>query len=132
MDTIMNMNDCERAFAEENVKTIDRFLSYHKLDYDTHYDVVVFGFLKAVMQYLSVERLQQYQFSTIAWRKMDDEVWRYHRDQNRLKRNVVPLSIEPTNHWKTFHFTTSFLTRKAWILRSNARTNKSLNRVCLM
>lgn len=92
MDTIMN--DCERTFAEENVKTIDRFLSYRKLDYDTYYDVVVFGFLKAVMQYLSVERLQQYQFSTIAWRKMDDEVWRYHRDQNRLKRKVVPLSMD--------------------------------------
>lgn len=88
------MNDCERAFAEENIKTIDRFLSYRKLDYDTYYDVVVFGFLKAVMQYLSVERLQQYKFNTIAWRKMDDEVWRYHRAQNRLKRNVVPLSLD--------------------------------------
>nr|QGT50935.1 hypothetical protein Firmicute1046_0110 [uncultured Firmicutes bacterium] len=102
MNTIMN--ERERAFAEENIKTIEKFLSHRRLDYDTYYDVVVFGFLKAVMQYLSVERLQQYAFNTIAWRKMNDEVWRYHRDQNRLKRKAVPLSMDAELESETTSF----------------------------
>lgn len=61
----------EQKFAEEHHNMIFRFLSTFGLDAGEYYDVVVFGYLAAVHEYLQKPQLQQnYSFTTISWRQM--------------------------------------------------------------
>lgn len=88
------LNENERIFAEKNIDVLDKYLSRRHLDYSTYYDVAVFGFLRAVIRYLSEPELQKYRFSTIANSAMNTEVSNYHRALNRKKRKAVVLNID--------------------------------------
>ena len=88
------LNDKEQIFAEMNIDVLDKYLSRRHLDYSTYYDVVVFGYLRAVIRYLSEPELQKYKFSTIANSAMNTEVSNYHRALNRKKRKAVVLNID--------------------------------------
>ena len=57
------------------------------------YDVVIFGYLKAVRDYFSDLTAQQFTFSTIANRRMKFCLFDYFRTQERRKRNMEVLSI---------------------------------------
>lgn len=88
------LNEKETVFAEENLGVLERYLSRRHLDRNTFYDVVVFGYLRAVVRYLSEPELQQYKFTTIANSAMNTEVTNYHRALNRKKRKAVVLNID--------------------------------------
>lgn len=88
------LNEKETVFAEENLGVLERYLSRRHLDRNTFYDVVVFGYLRAVVRYLSEPELQQYKFTTIANSAMNTEVTNYHRALNRKKRKTVVLNID--------------------------------------
>lgn len=88
------LNDNERIFAEENIDILDKYLKCRHLDYSTYYDVAVFGFLRAVIRYLSEPELKKYKFSTIANSAMNTEISNYHRALNRKKRKAVVLNID--------------------------------------
>ena len=60
---------------------------------DEFYDVVIFGYLKAVRDYFSDLTAQQFTFSTIANRRMKFCLFDYFRTQERRKRNMEVLSI---------------------------------------
>lgn len=89
-----SLNEKETIFAEENLGVLERYLSRRHLDRNTFYDVVVFGYLRAVVRYLSEPELQQYKFTTIANSAMNTEVTNYHRALNRKKRKAVVLNID--------------------------------------
>lgn len=79
------------CFAAKNHRLIYRYLKRRQLSKDEYYDIAVFGYLKAVRDYLTKEDLQQYSFSTICWRYMAREVSNYHIGLQAQKRaaNVV-------------------------------------------
>ena len=88
----------ERYFAETNHNRVITFLNVRHLPHDEYYDVVVFGFLKAVVRYLADADLRaRYKFSTIANRKMKDALYSDHRYRNRLKRRGNALSLDYVN-----------------------------------
>ena len=59
------------------------------------YDVVVFGFLKAVKEYsVKPELTQKYEFSTIAFTKMNDALFKHYEKQNRQKRKAYTISLD--------------------------------------
>jgi len=88
----------ERNFAEENHSRVITFLNVRHLPHDEFYDVVVFGFLKAVVEYLSDSELREhYKFSTIANRKMKDALYSDYRYRNRLIRHDTALSLDYVN-----------------------------------
>ena len=62
----------QQKFAEQNHQVVDCFLSRKRLDAEEFYDIVIFGYLLAVQEYLEKPRLSDYAFSTIAWRNMND------------------------------------------------------------
>jgi len=85
----------ENAFAEAHHSIIDRFLTKKGLPCDDYYDVVVFGFLRAVRQYNSRPELRKkYCFSTIAWRKMTDDLYKHYRKQSRPMRKASTVSLD--------------------------------------
>lgn len=83
----------QKIFAEEHHTLVYKFLNENHLSENDYYDVIVFGYLKAVRDYLSRPSLQKYTFPTIAWRIMTCSLYNYHRAQKCSKRNAQTVSI---------------------------------------
>lgn len=78
----------EQEFAENHHYIVEHFLSKNDLDETDFYDVVIFGYLHAVQDYLNKPELSKYQFSTIAWRQMKNCMIHELIYLRRLKRNA--------------------------------------------
>jgi len=87
------LNSEQRRFAEEHHTLVFRFLRKQHLPKDEFYDIIIFGYLQAVYDYLEREDLRQYSFTTIAWRDMQSCVGKYYEAQNRQKRKAVVVSL---------------------------------------
>ena len=57
----------QRAFAAKHHRLVYKFLSEKCFPVDEYYDVVIFGYLRAVRRYFTEPKLRKYRFSTIAW-----------------------------------------------------------------
>lgn len=88
------LNDQERIFAEEHEGVIHWYLNLRRLDYDTYYDAAVFGYLRAVKNYLTRPELRQYSFATIATWTMRSAIEHYMRYCGRLKRKAVVYCLD--------------------------------------
>jgi DNA-directed RNA polymerase specialized sigma24 family protein len=84
----------QQTFAAEHHNLVYRYLNQRHLPENDFYDIVIFGYLKAVQTYLEREELRQYEFSTIAWTRMRSSVIDYYRAQNRPKRKAEILSLD--------------------------------------
>lgn len=78
----------EAEFAAEHHSIIYRYLRKAGLPEDDFYDIVVFGYLRAVRKYLARPELWQYQFSTIAYRAMSCDVHHTREYWMRKKRHA--------------------------------------------
>lgn len=84
----------QRDFATKWHNLIYTFLNDKGLPEMDYYDIVVFGFLRAVKDFFSDSALQQkYSFSTIAWKKMEDSLIDYYRSQSCQKRQAYVVSL---------------------------------------
>lgn len=79
------------CFAAKHHRLIYKYLKKRQLSKEEYYDIVVFGYLKAVQDYFCKEDLQRFSFSTICYRYMSREVTNYHIGKQRQKRtaNIV-------------------------------------------
>ena len=59
----------QNQFACQHLSLVKVFLFKNHLDQE-FYDVVIFGYLDAVREYLENPELSRFRFSSIAWRKM--------------------------------------------------------------
>lgn len=64
----------EKKFAEQYHPFVLRYLTIYKLPASEWYDVAIFGYLRAVRDWLSMPKLHKYQFSTIAFKNMSRAV----------------------------------------------------------
>ena len=88
------LNDTQRIFADKNHNLVYKFLHEKNLPASEYYDIVIFGYLRAVQRYLTDPNLAGYSFSTVAWRAMEGEVVNTHRtDKRRFSRD--PLRPTP-------------------------------------
>lgn len=76
----------QQLFADQNHQIVEHFLSYKRLDVTEFYDVVIFGYLLAVQEYLEKSELRVYAFHTIAWRNMNNCLINEYIYRNREKR----------------------------------------------
>lgn len=83
----------QRDFAADHHSLVYKFLNENRLPEDEFYDVVIFGYLKAVRDYFCDSTAQKYSFTTIAFRRMRFCLCDYFRSQARKKRNVELYSI---------------------------------------
>jgi RNA polymerase sigma-70 factor (ECF subfamily) len=92
---LCELNLDQQTFAEEHHDQVYRFLRSKRLPLNDYYDVVVFGYLRAVRQYCSnTELRRKYSFNTIAWRKMQDDLANHFKKQSRPSRKAVTISLE--------------------------------------
>lgn len=88
----------QSAFAAEHEKLIGRYLGIRRLPKSEFYDVVVFGYLRAVRRYLTIPRLQERKFSTIAFNAMRTELFDYFRAQRAAMRQATVLEYNEDRH----------------------------------
>lgn len=88
-----HLTEEECRFAEEHHDLILRFLLDKNLTFCDHYDIVVFGYLKAVHRYHTIEGLQKYSFSTVAWKNMNGAMSNYRKTLLRRKRAGETISL---------------------------------------
>ena len=65
------LNDTQRIFADKNHNLVYKFLHEKNLPASEYYDIVIFGYLRAVQRYLTDPNLAGYSFATVAWRAME-------------------------------------------------------------
>lgn len=80
-------------FAADHHNLVYKFLREEHLSRDEFYDVVIFGYLRAVFRYFNEPELRRYSFATIAWRRMSACVSNYRRKQKRLKYSADIISL---------------------------------------
>lgn len=68
----------QRRFAEENHHLVFTFLNQKELPESVFYDVVIFGYLKAVQEYCEVLALHRFKFSTLAFQRMRSSLSNYY------------------------------------------------------
>lgn len=81
----------EQEFATKNHYMVENYLRIRRLPVDEWYDVVIFRFLLAVKQYLTIPRLQQYKFRTIAYYAMRSAIGNEYEKQ---KRRISTISLD--------------------------------------
>lgn len=82
------LNDTQRIFADKNHNLVYKFLHEKNLPASEYYDIVIFGYLRAVQRYLTDPNLAGYSFATVAWRAMEGEVANTHRTDKRRFRVI--------------------------------------------
>lgn len=83
----------QKEFAERHHNLVYTFLHRNRLPENEFYDVVIFGYLKGVRDYLSRTDLQKYSFATIGWKAMARSLSSHYRSQLRQKRNGETISL---------------------------------------
>ncbi|WP_313529270.1 ECF-type sigma factor [Anaerotignum sp.] len=88
----------QREFATKWHNLIYAFLNEKELSEEEYYDVVVFGFLRAIKRYFAEPDLLQYSFSTIAWQAMQQSLSAHCRAQNSKKRKAHTVSLHSVTY----------------------------------
>ena len=88
MKNMRTLTEEQKIFAEQHHVLVERFLWKNHLERSEFYDVVIFGYLEAVQEYLEKPELSKYPFSSIAWRKMKYCMINEYIYRNCPKRNA--------------------------------------------
>ncbi len=77
----------QQIFATEKHGLIYSFLHLKRLDANEYYDIVVFGYLRAIKKYFDNIAIWEYQFSTIAFKEMNSEL------VNHFAKNKIEIDM---------------------------------------
>ena len=87
------LTDEQQTFASENHDMVKTFLRVKRLSENEYYDIVVFGYLRAVHKYYARPELHQYGFKSIAWRAMESDLKNHYQKEDRARKNLPTISI---------------------------------------
>ena len=80
-------------FAAKHHDLVYKFLRKKQLSVDEFYDVIVFGYLRAVYRFLTLPELQKYSFKTVAWKGMEGELCNHNRICKSQKHNAFVIIL---------------------------------------
>lgn len=83
----------QRMFATDHHDLVYNFLRENGLPENEYYDIVIFGYLRAVRRYFTNPDLRQYTFGTIAWKSMQSALFNHKKSNIQQKRMACVLSI---------------------------------------
>ena len=96
------LTEAEAEFAAKHYSMIHRYLRMAGLPENDFYDVVVFGYLRAVRKYLARPELRRYKFSTIAFRAMSCDAFHSREYWMRKKRKAHVEPYDEDAHAEDF------------------------------
>ncbi len=91
---IRPLTKSQQRFAEENHALVYVFLNERGLPESVFYDIVIFGYLRAVQEYCEFPSLHRYKFSTVAWKHMRRSLSNHYKYLSRPKRCAPTVSID--------------------------------------
>lgn len=91
---IRPLTQAQRRFAEENHPLVYVFLNERRLPESVFYDIVIFGYLRAVQEYCEFPSLHRYKFSTVAWKHMRRSLSNHCKYLSRPKRCAPTVSLD--------------------------------------
>lgn len=91
---IRPLTEEQRRFAEKNHDLVYSFLTKKGLPESVFYDIVVFGYLRAVQEYCDKETLHQHAFSTLCWKRMQSALSNYYKYLRCPKRCAPTVSLD--------------------------------------
>ena len=83
----------QQQFAEQNHDLVYAFLNVKKLPEIEYYDVIIFGYLKAVQEFCDTPDLHKYHFPPLAWKRMRSSMFNHIKYLSGAKRNVLVVSL---------------------------------------
>ena len=83
----------QKIFAAQNHDLVYKFLNDNHLPEDEFYDVIAFGYLRAIRRFFSDSQLQRYSFGTVAWKGMQGALRNYNRTRCGQKYTDKVVSI---------------------------------------
>jgi len=92
----------QQQFANDYHYLVENFLKFRHLKHDEYYDVVVFGFLRAVHKYFTRSELKRYAFSTIAIYAMKSDLINHYRKLGRKKRRSDIVSLDSPEYYQEY------------------------------
>lgn len=96
---LSKLTEAQQDFAAENHELVFAFLRDKKVPVDEFYDIVIFGYLKAVQNYCERPDLREYSFGTIAFNQMRCVLNHHFISRTIAKRNAVVFSLNaPTDY----------------------------------
>ena len=90
---LRQLTNKEQVFAEKHHDLIYAFLNEKGLDEDEYYDVVIFGYLRAVEEYCEKTDCYKCSFSTLAWLEMKGALSNHFKNLSCAKRNAQTISF---------------------------------------
>lgn len=90
---MMPLTEEQKRLAELNHDLVFKFLNENGLPEAQYYDVVIFGYLCAAQEYTDNTKLQKYSFSTVAWKRMQRELFNHIKYLERKKRDIPTISL---------------------------------------
>ena len=96
MRALRPMTKEEREFAERHHELVIDFLRCKRLPMDDFYDIVIFGYLSAVQQYIR-NPPTGVKFKAMAFRAMKDSILRDGEYNARAKRCAYIISLDDMN-----------------------------------
>ncbi len=88
------LTEKHQKFAEKNHDLVYAFLNKKKLSEAVFYDVIIFGYLRAVQEYCDNPKLRSYKFSTLSWKRMQSSLSNYYAYLSSAKRNASVVSLD--------------------------------------
>lgn len=114
----------EKIFSSdlENYNKLFKYMRINKLDSEEWYDILIIPYLQAVKKYLSIPRLQQYEFGAVLFRTLDSARGNYYVSINRKKRmpegGIYSLdAVMEDDKGKEFHADAWLIDRKTSVER---------------
>lgn len=93
MRKLHELTSLQKQFSEEHIGIVYKYLHYKHLQIDEYYDIVIFGYLSAVQEYDERPELSAFQFTTIAWSRMQECLYHHYQYLNRPIRNAPQISL---------------------------------------
>lgn len=81
----------EQAIAQQRHGLVWKYLRKNHLPESDWYDVVIFGYLRAIRKWLNDPKARKWSFSTVAFHAMDTSV---ANERTKQKRRIAPTSLE--------------------------------------
>ena len=86
MDDQNSLND----FVTANLRLLYKFMMRYQVD-EEYFSALVVRFIRTAERYLSEDKLQRYEFSTIAWLNLRSELYEIYR---RTRSRAPPIMLE--------------------------------------
>lgn len=126
------LTDEEKAFASDmdNYNQFFRYMKVRKLNEEEWYDILIMHYLRAVRKYLTIPKLQEYEFTAVLFRTLDNGMSNHYRAMNTQKRMPEGGFVYLDYTMENDHMFSESTIPEWWIDRKTSVERQVINKEC--